>query len=132
MGRAYFEGICWSFAYYTVGTNPVVTNDDSTLLIQRDADVSNQKKKSQKGKNAGPIVKTRFAAWDWCYPYAHAPLIKDISRSCREATLNGVFHQGIIKQKAEGLSFNKGPVTPFIQLLSVLPPERSKSFLSIE
>lgn len=119
---AYFEGLCWSFAYYTVGTNPIATTEDSELA----------KKKKQRGKGKQKGVdsaqpKTLYAAWDWSYPYYYAPLIRDLVRCCRETSTHDALVPGVIRELAQGLSVRKGPVPPLVMLLSVLPPERLKT-----
>ncbi len=52
-------------------------------------------------------------SWTWSYPYKHAPFISDLSNYFKGYPINEV-------------TFEKGkPLKPFIQLLSVLPPQYS-------
>ncbi len=49
--------------------------------------------------------------WNWYYPYFYAPFLQDLSESCDTFKFN---------------NFNENkPTTPFLQLLSVLPPQSS-------
>lgn len=56
------------------------------------------------------------AAWRWSYNYSHAPFLSDLSkfiRSCRYDINNVLFDKSI-------------PLTPLVQLLSVIPPAHNK------
>lgn len=49
--------------------------------------------------------------WQWYYPYHYAPFASDLAKYC---------------QKFKNLKYNENnPVNPFIQLISVLPPQSS-------
>jgi len=54
-------------------------------------------------------------SWMWQYPYSHGPFVSDLSFFLNSNNLN-----------LNNIKFNKSePVTPFIQLLAVLPPSCS-------
>ena len=122
MGKAYFQGLCWTLAYYTFGPTPVATTADSLLLQKAKGDNASGRKK--KGASKLEPDDVSHASWNWSYNWFYAPLIRDLARSCREASTRDVLRGGSIRQAATNLSVNEGPVPPFIQLVSVLPPER--------
>jgi len=111
MGKAYFEAMCWSLAYYVVGASPVATTEGS-LLVWDEAGSDN--KSTPRG----------FASWDWCYQYDYAPLIADLLRGCQESPPKKIFGPNAIMEPATGLSTNKGPVPPLLQLLAIQPAEK--------
>jgi len=54
----------------------------------------------------------RCICWEWAYPYSHSPFISDIYEYTNKSDNN-----------INAISFdNKGPLSPLIQLLAVLPP----------
>ncbi len=53
------------------------------------------------------------ANWSWFYPYHYAPLVSDLAKmNCEGLRLD--------KQKSKA-ALASGPVSPFLQLLTVLP-----------
>lgn len=53
------------------------------------------------------------ASWRWYYPFDHAPFISDLVNNIKDVNFNEI-------------KFEKGePVQPFVQLMSVLPPQSS-------
>lgn len=50
-------------------------------------------------------------SWNWFYPYDHAPFISDLMNSIKDINFNNIKFE-----------LSK-PITPFIQLLTVLPPQ---------
>lgn len=120
MSMAYFEGLCWVFAYYTLGPSPIITNEASPLY---DAPKKSKKEKQKEQK-------LRYASWRWYYPYYYAPLVGDLVKYCKLASLKNVLDHGHLIGKSEvGLQVPQGPLPPFLQLLSVLPPQSADGCL---
>eukprot|EP00210_Caulerpa_lentillifera_P007599 g7257.t1 len=112
MSKAYLEGLCWAFAYYTLGPQPIITNEDSPVY-------NAPKKSKRETKNDTRIS---YASWTWYYPHYYSPLVGDLVKYCNEAVVTKVLARGhLIGESNVGLKVPEGPLPPFLQLLSVLP-----------
>ena len=77
MGKAYYQGLCWTFAYYTFGPTPVAATADSLLLKKAPGDRASGRKTGSGKKGSDDVS---HAAWNWSYFSFLAPLNKDLTR----------------------------------------------------